>query len=734
MTNEDLETRGYEDEADAVSAKPEAMVSSSAEGAAVAQDSVHPNPSSQDQPKPRLGYMAMLVILYAGAFIAAFNENIINTGLVDIMSEFSVDSITAQWLVTGYMIVTAVVVTFVGFLLKRFSVRAVFSTASIILLIGSIGCIFAPNFAVLLIARLFASVGTGLFIPTMMNSVLVISPRHKLGTFLSIGGCMITFGPALAPVASGFMVTMFGWRTMFLIPTVAVAVILVAGLFILKPIAEPEKLHLDGFSVVLSAVGLTVFVYGLGIITTNLPLAIVTIVIGLAVIALFVRRQNRIANPLLDLRPMRNSRFWPACILVVVSMMTTFSMSVLLPMYFEGASGTTAFVAGALILIPILVNALTSLIGGRVMDKRGEWPLLPVGFGLILVGQVIVCIVGRSAAIGPVVAASVLVYAGVGLVMSPGQTAGLKHLTPDLNPYGVAIMSTFIQVAACLGPSLFVGVLSSISASAAAEGAASNMAQAAGFSDAVLVAAAIAAAGFVIALFYSRSSAKAGAAVAAGTSAAPAAGGAEVGASKSEGAAGAAGAPGATAAGKATAGAGGDVAAAPSGAAAATGASGSEAAVPAPTLASIMKTDVYQVSVTATVHDAVSLMLEKHTSGLPITDGQGNVLGFISDGDIMKSLGRQGQTAVDLVGALAIYQDDETFEQRVASIMESNVMDYATRQVISISVGSSIEEACTLLGERRLKKVPVLENGKLVGTISRTDVNRYLMNTFVKVA
>ena len=616
-------------------------------------------------------YLPMLVVVYIGAFVASFNENIVNTGLVAIMSEFGVSSLTAQWLVTGYMVVTAVVVTFVGFLLKRYPVKLIFSLASAILLAGSVACALAPSFALLLIARLVASVGTGLFIPTMMTSVLALAPRPKLGTFLSIGGCMITFGPALAPVASGFMVTVFGWRTMFLIPAVVVACLLAVGLFVLKPIAEPEDLHLDLASVALSAVGLTVFVYGLGVLTTNLPVALVAVAAGLAVIAAFVRRQGRVDNPLLDLRPMANRRFWPACILVVVSMMTTFSMSVLLPMYFEGAAGASAFAAGALILIPILVNAGTSLLGGRVMDRSGEWPLLPLGFLLIMAGQAVVCLACRSTAIWPVVAASTVVYAGVGLVMSPSQTAGLKHLAPDLNPYGVAIMSTFIQVAACLGPSLFVGVLSSGSASALAAGVSSAFAQAQGFSQAVLVAAAIAAAGFALSLWYARGSA-----------------------------------------------------AAPQPA--------RSAAIPGePTLAQVMKTDVYQVDQTATVHQAVAMMLEHGTSGLPVTGASGGVVGFISDGDVMKALGRQDATAVDLVGALAIYHDDKTFEQRLAEVMESNVMELASHPAVCIDVSASIEEVCTLLGGRRLKKAPVLDGGRLAGTVSRTDVNRCLMRTFV---
>ncbi|MFR5093228.1 MAG: hypothetical protein ACLTDR_15695 [Adlercreutzia equolifaciens] len=59
--------------------------------------------------------LAMLAVLYGSAFVAAFNENTINVALISIMGEFAVDANTAQWLVTGYMIVTAIVVTVSAF-------------------------------------------------------------------------------------------------------------------------------------------------------------------------------------------------------------------------------------------------------------------------------------------------------------------------------------------------------------------------------------------------------------------------------------------------------------------------------------------------------------------------------------------------------------------------------------------------------------------------------------------
>ena len=613
----------------------------------------------------------LLAVLFGAAFIAAFNENIINVGLMDIMGEFAVDSITAQWLVRGYMMVTAIVTALVAFLLRRFTLRQVFFAGGAILALGSAVDIAAPNFALLLVARLFQAIGTGIFIPTMMSTVLQVAPRKKLGSYLAIGSCCITFGPAFGPVVSGLMVTMFGWRSMF-VPTLAVIVVLMlVGVAFLKPLGEAKRIALDVPSVALSAAGLTCFIFGLITLTSNLLLAIVLLAAGVALIAVFALRQRRLEHPLLNLEPLRTPRFSIACVLVVVSMMTTFSMSVLLPLYFEGAMGHTAFIAGLLVLIPILVNAGTALLGGRIMDARGEWPLLPGGFLLITVGMAGVAMVAGTIEVVPVALFACAVYAGVGLVMSPSQTAGLKQLPRELNAHGVALINVFIQVAASAGPSLYMGILASSEASALAGGATQAAAAAQGFEASALVATVVGTIGLITALVYVRLLSRK----------------------------------------------------APE--------TQPQAAPAGLSLAGVMKSDVFTIRDTQTVAEAVQQMLDHRTSGLPVVDGRGRVVGFVSDGDVMKSLADAGMPVVDLTYSLSVFADDVNFDMRLAHLMNANVMDVATERVVSVDVGTPIERVCTVLGEGRIKKLPVLDRGRLVGTVSRSDVNRALMSAFL---
>lgn len=413
---------------------------------------------------------AFLVVMYTAAFVAAFNENIINVALHDIMAVFSVSATTAQWLVSGYMIVTSIFTAIMAFLSGRFSTRKLLFFACGCMVAGEVLCLVAPSFTVLLPSRILQAAGSGILFPLMMNVVLSCAPREKLGLYLSLGGVVVAAAAAK----------------------------------LVRNVGERSNTTLDILSVVLLAAGITAFVYSVGEFSTNVMAGIVALFAAVVVLGLFAVRQLKLEHPVLNVRPMASVRFWPACLLVVVSMMTTFSMSVLLPLYFEGAYGMTALVAGLLILPAIACNAVTSIVGGRVMDARGAWPLLPVGFALIAVGQTAISMTAASMNIGVVVLLTVVVYAGVGLVLSPSQTAGLETLPAAEHPHGTALLNTWNMIAASFGPSLFIGLLSSSAVAAGAAGVASDVAQAIGFAAAVRVAAVIAVVGFAVSLVYAR--------------------------------------------------------------------------------------------------------------------------------------------------------------------------------------------------------------------------------------
>ncbi|MBQ9001680.1 MAG: MFS transporter [Eggerthellaceae bacterium] len=631
------------------------------------------------------GNMPMLVVLYAAAFVSAFNESIVNVALVDIMAEFGVASTTAQWLVTGYMAITAVIVALMAFLMQRFRVRALFAFAAACFVAGEVLCVFAPSFPLLLAARLLQAVGSGTFTPIMMNAVLACAPREKMGTYLSIGNAAITLGPAFAPVMSGFAVTMFGWRAIFALPAAVAVVVALAGIPTVRDFAETSAAKLDFPSLVLAMLSLPLFVYGLGEISSRPLVGAVATLVSLALLLAFALRQERIDNPILNMRPlMHNPSFALSALLVVVSMMTTFSMGILLPVYFESSFAMSALAAGALILPAIGVNAVTAILGGRIMDRRGPWPLLPVGFALISVGQVAIAATGESLALLVTVAASVVVYAGVGLVFSPSQTAGLGTLARREHPDGIATMNTLIMVSASFGPSLFVGLVEKGASTASGNGAAFELAQAAGFSNAVMVAAVIAIVGLVVSLFFAHGlrHRKLTPVVLMPEELDP-------------------------------------------------------DRRPAPTLRAVMRKDAYVVDIHATVRDVARILVQMHTNGVPIVDSEYRIRGFISDGDILRALSARRPADFDLGYYVVRNLDDgcdsvEAFTDMADEVMSLKALALAAHRVVTFDVDTPLEDVFSQLRSKQFKKVPVVEDGRLVGTISRNDVMRYLMGVLAE--
>lgn len=145
----------------------------------------------------------------------------------------------------------------------------------------------------------------------------------------------------------------------------------------------------------------------------------------------------------------------------------------------------------------------------------------------------------------------------------------------------------------------------------------------------------------------------------------------------------------------------------------------------------IMETDVYTVSENATIREVIQVLVDRKTNGLPIVNDDNKVVGFISDGDIMKFIAKQNPRIIDMTSFITVWYDTESFEAKLEDLMELNVMELATTKIVSVEANVDVDEVARVLGEKKIKKVPVLDDGKLVGVINRGDILRYILNYIV---
>ena len=147
-----------------------------------------------------------------------------------------------------------------------------------------------------------------------------------------------------------------------------------------------------------------------------------------------------------------------------------------------------------------------------------------------------------------------------------------------------------------------------------------------------------------------------------------------------------------------------------------------------------MNKEPYSVHDTDTIREVAQILAANKTSGVPVVDNENKVVGFISDGDIMKYIGRSDGSVLDATRMLYRIPDTENFMQRVADLIDLNVMRIATKGAISVPSGSSLDDACRLLAEKRIKKIPVVDaEGCLVGSLSRSDIIRSTMANLASI-
>jgi CBS domain-containing protein len=145
----------------------------------------------------------------------------------------------------------------------------------------------------------------------------------------------------------------------------------------------------------------------------------------------------------------------------------------------------------------------------------------------------------------------------------------------------------------------------------------------------------------------------------------------------------------------------------------------------------IMISQVYKVKESERVKAVIEKFSDRRISGLPVVNERNEIVAYISDGDIMRYIGKKHIT-LDFYNFASIYaMDKECFELRSKSILNLNVMEIAKKKVIKVQWDTPIEEIAAILGEKKIKKVPVERKGVLVGIISRGDVIRHVFKQFL---
>nr|WP_106781486.1 DHA2 family efflux MFS transporter permease subunit [Lysinibacillus timonensis] len=404
----------------------------------------------------------MIAILFVGAFVAFLNNTLLNVALPTIMNDLGVNYTTVQWLANGYMLVSGILIPASAYFITRYNTRPLFIISTIIFTLGTLLAAMAPVFSILLVGRMLQAVGAAFMGPLLMNVMLISFPVEKRGAAMGMFGLVMISAPAIGPTLSGYIVEHYDWRILFtmILPFAVISIIL--SFWKLENVLPTRKVTLDYFSLVLSTIGFGGLLYGFssaGEDGWSDPIVISTLVIGLIGVILFVLRQIKLENPVLNMGIFKSPMYALSSVINAVLAMSLMGGMILTPAYVQSVRGIEPFVSGLMLLPGALVMAIMSPITGKLFDKYGPKPLAMTGLIITVISTYFLSTLQMDSTYLYIVSVYTIRSFGISLVMMPIMTNGLNSLTKQLYPHGTASNNTIQQVAGAIGTAVLIAVM-----------------------------------------------------------------------------------------------------------------------------------------------------------------------------------------------------------------------------------------------------------------------------------
>ena len=386
--------------------------------------------------------------LLLGTFTMSISQSSLSTAYPTFMKYFNLPASTVAWLTTGFMLIMSVVMPLSPWLMDNFHFKPLYISLLINFVIGTLIIIFAPNFPIMMVGRLMEGFSVGVLFPSYQSIILEITPQGQRGTVMGTVGLVMGSALAVGPIISGVLLQVMNWQAIF---GFFLVVLTVVFLLALKTVVSPLKIKSTKFDFVsvfmsLGIIGLLYFINEISHMTATSYVNWGILVVSLILLYLFVRRQLRMSQPLLHLDILSILNFDLGVALTSLSYMSLITVTIVMPLYYQQILGLTPLWSG-LALVP--AAALLSWLNrrsGRLADRIGFKPVIMVGFGLFIIGWLLLLICSGFKNIWIAVVCSMIIESGNAFAMMPATTLGANSLSNDLIPHGSSIIATFRQV------------------------------------------------------------------------------------------------------------------------------------------------------------------------------------------------------------------------------------------------------------------------------------------------
>jgi len=404
-----------------------------------------------------------LAVLALACLLYVMDLTVLHLAIPALSEDLQPTSTQLLWIIDVYGFMVAGALVTMGTLGDRIGRRRLLLVGAAAFGAVSVLAAFSTTPEMLIISRALLGIAGATVAPSTLSLIFHMfqDPKERsLAVGIWIGA--FSAGSAIGPILGGLVLEAFWWGSVFLLALPVMGALLVLGPRVLPEYRDPHAGRLDLRSAAMSVVALLTIVAGLKHIAQDGPTtsSVLTIAAGAGVGALWVRRQRRLADPMIDLALFRIRRFNTALVVNFLAIFVMVGYFLFIGQYLQLVAGMSPLTAGLWSLPSAIGFVVSSQLAPRYLQRVRPANLVAAGLAAAAAGLFLLTTVQAGTGLVAIVVSSVVISLGMGPVF--GLTTEMVVGSAPAEKAGAA--SGISETAAELGGALGIAVLGSVGA------------------------------------------------------------------------------------------------------------------------------------------------------------------------------------------------------------------------------------------------------------------------------
>ncbi len=387
---------------------------------------------------------AIILACCISCFITPLLSTMMNLSLVNIGAEFNVGSHDLAYVNSAFLLASLIFMVPIAKIGDIIGKKKTFFIGLVVVMAGCILASVSPNFWFVIACRMIIGAGSAALAIEGVSLLVDVVPANRRGAILGIQAMCIYTGLSIGPAVGGLFNDLFGWRVLF-ITTVPLSLASMLFLHMFKDDIAPAKgSSFDTKSAVVYALAIGLSMLGV----MNLPnvIALTSLIMGIILVAVFVKMQIGNRECLLEMKLFRNKVFSGSCVATFMSYAASFSVSFFLALYLQSIGQLTATEAGILMIVQPAIQAVGTPLCGKLCDRIERKYILPTaGMAIIAVGMATFIFYDMNTTLVIVVITMVLAGIGFSLFSAPNTTILMSSVPKEYTGEASGLLSFMRQ-------------------------------------------------------------------------------------------------------------------------------------------------------------------------------------------------------------------------------------------------------------------------------------------------